>query len=143
MLFIESLSNNGSNAMNVNGLAPNKTFSFIATSLTSIKYITCVLINPGSSPLGTNTGAFANGISFGVKFGNTLNQIKLIKTKSDLLSTFNTSPMGVTNPNMYMGTFMCDTGGLTLAPGNSVYAIVKDDLRGIEVLNMSCGFWKV
>jgi hypothetical protein len=143
--------------MNVNGSSAPVVFSCTASNNQALQYIVCILKDDGTTAF-NNFGAksaLTNGILMQVTQNGTANTIALMKDNSDMAMTFPTNQFGngavlsilslvtaegfgATN-NCFIGVLHM-TEQVFLSPGDSVSVTIQDNLSGVQILQMSCGF---
>lgn len=154
MYTIDNLLNSGSKSMNVNGSSVNKTFSFAPSTTYYIYGLTCVFKDDGTTSLnkfGAGT-ALTHGIDIQVTIAGTTSLITTIKDNSDLCTRFHwnqfgsgavLSILGIVTPegfgasnNIFIG-YIDFINAISLNSGDLISTVIKDDLTGINVLEMA------
>jgi len=139
MLFLRNLMKpGGSKLMNMDASVTPAAFSYSPTPGINVKVkaVTCVMVNPGSSVLGSFKNSLLKGIQLSSFTGGKTNVLKLIKDKADLLTCFCSDVSLSSTSDIFMGTFVL-TDEITIGSNDSFYALVQDNLSNIEHLSMS------
>lgn len=158
MMTIQKLTNAGSKALNVNGATTPKTFSYTASGDQLLNSIICVLKDGGTTSF-LNFGAIAsltNGVLIQITKGGITTTLATINDNADMCMVFPSNQFGngailsilsIATPEGFGDTNNCFMGLLqfshpvTLADGDSVSVVIRDDLHTVDVFQMSCGVY--
>lgn len=155
--FTENLLNAGSKIMNVNGSVTPQIFSYSPSGTTTVAILgmTCLFNDEGTTSL-TKFGAITvltNGLLVESVVDSTTSQITNIKDNSDLCTRFMfnqfgnsavlsvlsiVTPVGFGNTNnVFIGYLEFRQPLVLNGSSDSIKATVRDNLSGIDLLNIS------